>query len=72
MTTQVPHNELENRSLSGVVQTYRGGRRKSVCWFNRNIIMGDVMYGIAVSQPRTIVSRTLIIFNISNIFSSRL
>ena len=45
---KVPSFELENRTLSGVVQSYKGGRRKSVCWFNRNIIMEDVVYGIAV------------------------
>ena len=47
---KVPSFELENRTLSGVVQTYKGGRRKSVCWFNRNIIMEDVVYGIAVGN----------------------
>ena len=46
----VPSSELENRVLSGVVQTYKAGRRKSVCWFNRNIIKEDVLYGVAVSE----------------------
>ena len=50
VSMKVPSSELENRILSGVVQTYKAGRRKNVCWFNRNIIREDVMYGIAVSH----------------------
>ena len=48
--------------MSGVVQIYKSGRRKSVCWFNRNIIKEDVIYGIAVRVTKKKFIPKLIFF----------
>ena len=45
---QVPSSELENRKLAGVVQVYKNGIRKNICWFSRKIIKEDVLFGETV------------------------
>ena len=49
---QVPSRELSNQTLSGVLQTCRLGRRRSVCWFNRSVDKDDLYKGMIVSIRR--------------------
>merc|ERR1719397_1722495 len=39
----VPFAELSSRVISGVLQTFRAGRRKTVAWFTRNILPEEVI-----------------------------
>ena len=48
MFLKVPSEELESRKLAGVVQIYKNGRRKNMCWFNRGVIREDVISGMKV------------------------
>ena len=48
LSLQVPSAELESRNLAGVVQIYKNGRRKNICWFNRGITREDVISGMTV------------------------
>ena len=47
-SVQVPSQDLSTRALSGVLQTFKNGRRKTVCWFTRNIVHEDLINGVTV------------------------
>lgn len=48
MFLKVPSAELESRKLAGVVQMYKNGRRKNICWFNMGVLREGVISDMEV------------------------